>query len=797
MSDWINPVSGNWADATKWSGGIPNSAGATANFTVASSGSSLTRLISFQEGEDFLVGTLNLVTDADDAWTFQGFTGVTAAILRLGGAGGGPAFVNVDTNGSTRTSSISGSNGLRLVLDSDVIVTTTDSDSLLNISAPITGSGKDIYKFGTGTLRLSASNPLFSGDVFLNGGRLELSVANALDASNLIKINNGATLAATSSLTLSANIETGSGNATGSIVAANARTLTLTGQLELRGTSVTTFGDATDTGTIVLSGTSVAPFAGGIVLRGGIVRFGTADAAANFLAHQGGSRSLDLVGTLDTNGFAATLANFDLDGGFLLSSAGALVVTINDATPPGNDQVGTIVGTAGADRIVVNVTNAFTFAATTFNGWTNGTDTITLLGNDAANAIIGSSQNDLIDGGGGDDTLNGGGGSDTLRGGAGNDIFQISNTLGTLIENANEGTDTIVITSGITVFTLAANFENLTFLGSAQHSGVGNAADNVITGGAGRDELQGLGGNDTLSDGGGAVGNEDTLIGGTGNDIYVVALRGTSTVELAGEGTDEVRTAQPVYELAGNIENLTMSDNATHGAVIGNELANVIHGGTGRDDIFARAGNDTIFGGTGSANTLFGQQGDDLYVIESSGDSVIEFAGEGADTVQTALSTFFLRDHVEALVYTGSGSFLGVGSSTNNSIVGGANADDLNGLDGDDLLIGGSGNDQLQGGNGSDLFRYLGGETGLDRILDFTANADRLQVSSAFFNPVGTLQFRSGAGIAADTANATFLYDTNTGIVSFDRDGTGGAAPVQLAQLNLGLSLTVNDFGLF
>lgn len=46
----------------------------------------------------------------------------------------------------------------------------------------------------------------------------------------------------------------------------------------------------------------------------------------------------------------------------------------------------------------------------------------------------------------------------------------------------------------------------------------------------------------------------------------------------------------------------------------------------------------------------------------------------------------------------------------------------------------------------------------------------------------------------AKSTNPTFLYDTNTGIVSYDDDGTGAHAAVQLAQLNLGLTLTVSDF---
>jgi len=411
--------------------------------------------------------------------------------------------------------------------------------------------------------------------------------------------------------------------------------------------------------------------------------------------------------------------------------------------------------------------------------------------------ITGTAQNNVLNGYGGNDVLRGGGGTDTISGGIGNDTYRISDLLSTLIENPGEGTDTIEILSGPTVFTLAANFENLTFVNNAQHLGIGNTVDNVLTGGQGRDQLEGKEGNDTLVDGGGAVGNEDTLIGGIGNDIYIVGLRGSSTIEAVGEGIDEVRTTQPVYELQPNVENLTVTDNAAHGLIGGNALANVLRGGTGKDDIFGREGNDTLFGGSGAANTMFGSEGDDTYVVEATGDSVIEAFGQGADIVQTALSQFILPSNVETLIYTGFGSFLGIGSSTNNSIVGGASADQLSGLDGDDLLIGGSGADQLQGGNGADLFRYLGGETGFDRILDFTANVDKIQLSAAFFTPSGTLQFVSGPGAVATTANSTFTYDTNTGIVSYDDDGNGAGAALQIAQLNLGLTLSVNDFGFF
>ena len=345
--------------------------------------------------------------------------------------------------------------------------------------------------------------------------------------------------------------------------------------------------------------------------------------------------------------------------------------------------------------------------------------------------------------------------------------------------------------------------------GSGNDTLYGNAADNVLTGNDGNDILFGYDGNDTLIGGAGinvlvgGIGNDtldgrggqNELIGGAGNDIYIVSNRTDSIVEYLGEGTDEVRTTQSVYDLKGNIENLTFTDNGAHGAGIGNTLDNVLTGGTGADELFGREGNYTLRGGTGAANLLLGQEGDDTYIVDAVGDSVIEFFNQGNDTVRTSLNNFTLRDNVENLIYTGTGSFLGIGSSGNDTITGGAGADFLSGLDGNDILFGGNGKDELLGSTGADQFRYLGGETGgYDRIYDFASGTDKISLNSAFYAHTATIAFVSGAGAVANSTNSTFLYDTNTGIVSYDDDGTGAHAAVQLAQLNLGLTLTVSDF---
>lgn len=355
---------------------------------------------------------------------------------------------------------------------------------------------------------------------------------------------------------------------------------------------------------------------------------------------------------------------------------------------------------------------------------------------------------------------------------------------------------------------IGAVIENATG-GSGNDTIFGNSADNILVGNGGDDILIGYDGNDVLNGGSGAnsisggagndtlivSGNGSELQGGIGNDIYVVSGRTDTIIEYANEGTDEVRTTSFIYDLnsANNVEILTFTDNLAH-AGVGNALANTLIAGTAADELHGRGGDDIIRGGSGSANTLLGGTGNDVYVVEASGDSVIEYANEGIDTVSTALSVFYLRDNVENLVYTGTGTFSGVGSADNNTMTAGAGADFLNGNDGNDILIGGSGADLMLGGNGADQFRYLGGETGYDRILDFASGSDKIALANSGFSHTTTIAFVSGAAASANSSNSTFLYDTNTGIISYDADGNGAGVAVQLAQLNTGLALSVGDF---
>jgi Ca2+-binding RTX toxin-like protein len=403
----------------------------------------------------------------------------------------------------------------------------------------------------------------------------------------------------------------------------------------------------------------------------------------------------------------------------------------------------------------------------------------------------------LVGGASADHLVGGTGTANALQGGAGDDWYTVQAAGDTVTEFAGEGNDAVY--TALSSFTLPSNVENLFYTGASTSAfiGIGNDLNNIILSSPSNvsDTLIGGGGNDRLGGGAGTTGNGNTMLGGTGDDIYTVGNIEDSTIELLGEGTDTVRTTFSVYSLQANIENLTLTNTAAHLAGVGNGLDNIITGNTGRDELFGRDGNDTLIGGTGTANALYGGLGNDSYTVSAIGDSVTEFAGEGNDTVNASVASFVLGAHVENLTYTGTAAFTGIGNDLGNNLTGGTGADFLSGLDGDDTIIGGSGADILLGGLGNDVFRYNGGETGLDRILSFVSGQDRILLSTTGFSSTATIAFVSGAGATANSSNSTFLYDPTTGIVGYDADGNGSVAAVQIAQLDINTSVVASDFG--
>ena len=155
--------------------------------------------------------------------------------------------------------------------------------------------------------------------------------------------------------------------------------------------------------------------------------------------------------------------------------------------------------------------------------------------------------------------------------------------------------------------------------------------------------LTGLGGNDTLNGGAGA----DWMLGGTGNDTYVVDNVGDVVTELDGEGTDTIQSSMS-FSLAGLafVENLTLTGTAALSGT-GNALDNIIIGNSGANVLTGLDGADTLNGGAG-ADQMFGGTGNDTYVVDNVGDVVNETDGDGTDTVLSSIS-FSLADPVHAI----------------------------------------------------------------------------------------------------------------------------------------------------
>lgn len=302
----------------------------------------------------------------------------------------------------------------------------------------------------------------------------------------------------------------------------------------------------------------------------------------------------------------------------------------------------------------------------------------TLLGT-AAVGLTGTAGSNVLEGNGGANKIDGAGGADILAGGAGSDTY-VTDGGDTIIELAGGGIDTVLSDVNVFVGELAANVENLTLTGAASINGNGNSLKNRITGNSGNNFL----------DGGSDSG--DTMVGGGGNDLYIVDS-GDVVIELDEVGIDTVESFDLVgTTLAANVENLMLSGGV---AGIGNKLDNEIIG-NGRDNTLdGKVGADKLTGGTGK----------DIYIVDNVGDQAIEFVGHGIDEVRSSVALANGFADVENYVFTGSKAVNFVGNALANSITGTAAADTLTG---DDALLGG--NDTLNGGAGADSLVGLDGD---------------------------------------------------------------------------------------
>jgi len=400
-----------------------------------------------------------------------------------------------------------------------------------------------------------------------------------------------------------------------------------------------------------------------------------------------GSANINAVGNSIANLIVGNSANNVIDGG----TAG------NDTLKGGKGNDTYLINHSGVS-VIENLSEGTDIVQSSVD-FTLGSniENLTLLGTTATKAY-GNILNNLITGNTLANILSGGGGKDTLIGGIGNDTYLISNTGIIITENSSEGTDIVESTVS---FTMANNIENLTLVGNSAINGTGNSLVNTITGNSK---------NNIINSGTGNA--ADTLIGGLGNDTYLIASSNVAIKENAGGGADLVISSVS-YTLSNDqeIENLTITGSAD--TAIGNSLTNIITG---------NSLNNNLSPGGGGSDTLIGGKGNDGYFILNSSIVIKENSAEGTDTVLSNIS-YTLANNVENLTLTNiTGAIIGAGNSLKNVIIGNT-FDNI-------ISSGGGGNDTFYGGMGNDT--YLITNTGVTIVESTGMGTDIVESTVSF-----------------------------------------------------------------
>ncbi|HEX5500550.1 MAG TPA: calcium-binding protein, partial [Thermomicrobiales bacterium] len=291
------------------------------------------------------------------------------------------------------------------------------------------------------------------------------------------------------------------------------------------------------------------------------------------------------------------------------------------------------------------------------------------------------------------------------------------------------GSDTVL---SETDWTLAPGFENLTLLAGAATSAQGNNSDNRIEGNELDDSINGRAGN-------------DTLIGNAGNDTFDMSTGGTASY-----GNDSI-------DGGSGIDAIDWGSNAQSALAV---------------DLAAGTASGGGAGGAGSAI---------LAAIEN----VAGGAGDDRITGNDADNFFF-------------------GFSGNDTLVGAAGADRLEGSDGNDWLEGGAGADALNGGAGLDSFSFTAapGASNADQVTDFASGSDTLRLDARAMDGLGAngdfaaddARFHAASGASGGhDATDRVVYDTSSGNLWYDADGSGAGAAQLIATLSGAPALAATD----
>ena len=125
------------------------------------------------------------------------------------------------------------------------------------------------------------------------------------------------------------------------------------------------------------------------------------------------------------------------------------------------------------------------------------------------------------------------------------------------------------------------------------------------------------------------------------------------------------------------------------------------------------------------------------------------------------------------------------------------------------MLNGGGGNDTLEGGSGDDVFLFDNtlGASNIDNITDFenpgATAGDLVHLDKTIFTALGT----TGAALTpseflisstvdgtAGTSSTRIIYDSSSGGLYYDDNGSVAGGIQQFASIQPGLAMTEDDF---
>jgi ELWxxDGT repeat protein len=298
---------------------------------------------------------------------------------------------------------------------------------------------------------------------------------------------------------------------------------------------------------------------------------------------------------------------------------------------------------------------------------------------------------------------------------------------------------------------------------------IGSPFDDVLTGNASPNFIQGGLGNDTLNGQGGS----DTVSGGLGNDVYrfddAFGVETDAIIELPNEGVDKVAfhlvTAPVAFGLGFTgpqlvHANRTLMLNAvdTFENVDGGQGDDLLKGNSLSNELNGKSGSDSMSGGLGNDVYIFDNalsfESDTVTENLSGGRDMLSFAKVTSDvTLNLGISTSQDVHINRSLTLSSASEFEGAaggsgndilnGNSRNNILVGNAGNDHLFGIGGRDILIGGLNFDTLSGDTGEDIL--IAGVTDFDNVY---SDLEWLMAEWSSTDPIGTriTKLRTGVG---------------------------------------------------